>query len=103
MRKVKKIIKRLRARADELRLKAIALQDARRFSAADVIRDELVAEVLQEVADQLAPRSKTSLKKMMEGLKAAKKAKKVKALTPSPNNGVTHEPSDAHVRPGVGG
>lgn len=91
--KIKKIVKRLRSRADELRQNAGSSPGAL-----------LVAEVLEEVADQLAPRrSKPSLKKMMEARKAAKKAKKVKALTPSTNNGVTHEPSGAHVKAGVGG
>ena len=91
--KAKKIAKRLRARARQLQLEG-SFQNEGQVS---VDRVGLLAEVLQEVADQLAPRPKKTLKKLMKAKKATKKAKEAKAPTPS-TNGSTHEP-----QAGIGG
>jgi phosphohistidine phosphatase SixA len=106
MKKVKKIAKRLRARAEELRQNAVAPQHV---STADAFRAGLTADVLQEVADQLAPRPKKMLKDWVKATKAAKKAAKAakkaaNAPTPSTNNNAaTHEPNNARAGVGVGG
>ena len=92
MKKVKKIAKRLRARADELRL--MAAGSARGNS--EGYHSLLMAEVLQEVAEQISPPSKKKAKK----LKTVKPTTEAKKL---PNNGAQHETTADRVGIGAGG
>ena len=86
--RAKKIAKRLHARARPLHQLEGSFQNGGQVS---VDRAGLLAEVLQEVADQLAPRPTKTLKKLM-------KAKKVEKALPPSSNGSTHEP-----QAGIGG
>jgi CHASE3 domain sensor protein len=89
--KVKKIAKRLRARADEL-LREVNAATPTVDDRIDRYHALLAAEVLREVANQISPRSARALKKAKKAQKKAKKAAKKtkKALRRVPNNGALY-------------
>jgi hypothetical protein len=74
--KAKKIAKRLRARSNEFHLSALGLQPG---DSAFADRARLVGDVLQEIADQVAPLSKKQAKKQAKR-KAKQEAKQAAAL-----------------------
>ena len=101
--KAKTIAKRLRARADEFHQKARSFQNGDQVS---TDRARLLADVLQEVAEQVSPRpskkstnSKKSKKSKTTKMDEAKKESK----QDSTNNGAKHASTDARMGIGVGG
>lgn len=92
MKKMKKIAKRLRARARVLR------QGGQHSTNAP-----LVADTLEEVANQLWLSPKKALKALVKARKAAKKAAKLAPTSPASNGATRDEPIAASARVAVRG
>jgi hypothetical protein len=107
MSKLKKIAKRLRARSDEMRATAAAMP-----TIGEGYHALLLAEVLEEVADQISPRSKASKasqaseksdtpepSETSETRKKSKKPKSPRAASPAtiPSAAISHNGASPHA------